>query len=71
MRRLAGPDVKRFETKHGPAAFAVGDRVQFTDTDKRAQIYENGNVGTITAIDAGIGQPTATLDSARVRVLVG
>ena len=28
------PDV-RFETKHGPAEFAVGDRVQFTDTDKR------------------------------------
>ena len=24
----------RFETKHGPSEFAVGDRVQFTDTLK-------------------------------------
>jgi len=30
------------------AMFAVGDRVQFTDTRKSAKIY-NGNVGTITA----------------------
>jgi ATP-dependent exoDNAse (exonuclease V) alpha subunit len=42
---LAGPDV-RFTTKHGEADFSPGDRVQFTDTDKRAGIY-NGNVGTI------------------------
>jgi hypothetical protein len=41
---LLGPDV-RFETKHGPAAFVPGDRVQFTDTLKAARIY-NGNVGT-------------------------
>ena len=34
---LLGPDV-RFETKHGPAAFAPGDRVQFTDTLKAARI---------------------------------
>jgi hypothetical protein len=39
-----------FETKHGPAAFAVGDRVQFTDTIKRDGIF-NGAVGTITAIE--------------------
>ncbi len=32
---LAGGDVP-LDTKHGVAAFAVGDRVQFTDTDKRA-----------------------------------
>lgn len=54
---LAGQDV-RFDTKHGPAAFAPGDRVQFTDTDKRLRIY-NGNAGTITAIDARTGQLTA------------
>ena len=48
---LAGDDT-RFETKHGEADFAPGDRVQFTDTLKLAGIY-NGNVGTITAIDAG------------------
>jgi Ti-type conjugative transfer relaxase TraA len=60
---LAGPDV-RLETKRGPAAFAVGDRMQFTNTDKKAHLY-NGNVGTITAIDAGTGQLTATLDSGR------
>jgi ATP-dependent exoDNAse (exonuclease V) alpha subunit len=60
---LAGPE-ERFETKHGPADFTVGDRVQFTDTDKRARIY-NGNVGTITGIDGRTGQLTATLDSGR------
>jgi Ti-type conjugative transfer relaxase TraA len=59
---LAGPDVQ-FETKHGPAEFAVGDRVQFTDTDKRARIY-NGNVGTITAIDGETGAMRARLDAA-------
>jgi Ti-type conjugative transfer relaxase TraA len=60
---LGGPDI-RFETKHGPADFAPGDRVQFTDTDKRLHIY-NGNAGTITAIDARTGQLTATLDGGR------
>jgi Ti-type conjugative transfer relaxase TraA len=61
---LSGPDV-RLETKHGPADFSAGDRVQFTDTDKRLRIY-NGNVGTITGLDARTGQLTATLDSGRV-----
>jgi len=60
---LAGPDV-RFETKHGAAAFAPGDRVQFTDTDKRLHLY-NGNAGIITAIDRSTGQLTATLDGGR------
>jgi Ti-type conjugative transfer relaxase TraA len=60
---LAGPDV-RFATKHGEAEFAVGDRVQFTDTDKKARIY-NGNVGTITGIDARTGELRARLDSGR------
>ena len=46
---LSGPEVM-LETRHGPAVFMVGDRVQFTDTDKKAGIY-NGNAGTITAID--------------------
>ena len=32
---LGGPDV-RLETKHGTAAFAVGDRVQFTNTGQEA-----------------------------------
>ena len=50
---LSGPDV-RFETKHGAAMFAIGDRVQFTDTDKRREIY-NGNVGTLTGIDPRSG----------------
>jgi hypothetical protein len=61
---LFGPDV-RFETKHGPADFAPGDRVQFTDTDKRLRIY-NGNVGTLTGLDAHTGQLTVTLDGGRV-----
>jgi hypothetical protein len=59
---LSGPEIE-FETKHGPATFAIGDRVQFTDTDKRAGIY-NGNTGTITAIDERRGELRATLDAA-------
>ncbi len=66
MRRdrgeLGSPDV-RFETKHGAADFAVGDRVQFTDTDKKRHIY-NGNAGVITGIDTRTGQLTARLDAA-------
>jgi Ti-type conjugative transfer relaxase TraA len=61
---LSGPDVP-FETKHGVADFAIGDRMQFTDTDKRLRIY-NGNVGTITGLDARTSQLTATLDGGRV-----
>jgi Ti-type conjugative transfer relaxase TraA len=57
---LAGGDVW-FETKHGALPFAVGDRVQFTDTLKASRLY-NGNVGTITAIDAGTGEIYAVLD---------
>ena len=57
---LSGEDA-RFETKHGAAMFAVGDRVQFTDTRKSAKIY-NGNVGTITGLDARTGLLHARLD---------
>ncbi len=57
---LTGGDVA-LETKHGVAAFAVGDRVQFTDTDKKLGIY-NGNVGTITRLDPATGEMAATLD---------
>jgi Ti-type conjugative transfer relaxase TraA len=59
---LAGTDT-RFETKHGEADFAPGDRVQFTDTLKFVRIY-NGNVGTITTIDAETGVIRARLDAA-------
>ena len=55
-----GPD-HTFKTKHGEALFAVGDRVQFTDTLKGARIY-NGNAGTITGIDPKTGLIRATLD---------
>ena len=58
---LGSPDVQ-LETKHGAADFAVGDRVQFTDTDKKRHIY-NGNAGVITGIDARTGQLTARLDA--------
>ena len=61
----------RFETKHGVAAFAVGDRVQFTDTLKAARIY-NGNAGTITAIEPASGLIRATPRRAgRVRAAGG
>src|SRR5271170_4234955 len=58
---LSGPEVE-FETKHGPAVFAVGDRVQFTDTDKRAGIY-SGSAGTIAALDERSGELRAVLDA--------
>jgi Ti-type conjugative transfer relaxase TraA len=44
-----GPD-HMLPTALGRYNFAVGDRIQFTDTDKRAGIA-NGRVGTIEAID--------------------
>jgi Ti-type conjugative transfer relaxase TraA len=59
---LTGTDVV-FDTKHGKAAFAIGDRVQFTDTDKPRHIY-NGNAGTIVGLDARTGQIAARLDAA-------
>jgi Ti-type conjugative transfer relaxase TraA len=58
---LSGLEVM-LETRHGPAVFAVGDRVQFTDTDKKAGIY-NGNAGTITGIDERTGKLRAMLDA--------
>ena len=60
-----GPD-HAFTTRHGQAAFAVGDRVQFTDTVKGAGIY-NGNAGIIIAIDRETGRIQARLDAAAGR----
>ena len=56
----------KFTTKHGLAAFAVGDRVQFTDTLKGDGIY-NGNAGIITGIDGRTSRITARLDAAAGR----
>jgi len=58
---LGSPDAV-LATKHGEAAFAVGDRVQFTDTAKKLGIY-NGNAGTITGLDARTGQVAVRLDA--------
>ncbi|WP_176556198.1 AAA family ATPase [Rubellimicrobium rubrum] len=55
-----GEDV-RFDTKHGAASFAVGDRVQVTETLRSARLW-NGNAGVITGIDARTGRITARLD---------
>ena len=41
----------RFETSHGSHDFAVGDRLQFTGTDKRQGIF-NGNAGVIEKLSA-------------------
>lgn len=57
----AVPEGEREETHE--VDFAVGDRVQFTKTDKRIRIY-NGNVGTITSLDPVTGEMTARLDAA-------
>ena len=51
----------RFETAHGPASFAIGDRVQLTATLKRAGLY-NGQAGVITGIDPVTGVIRARLD---------
>ena len=58
---LATPDTV-LATKHGAAAFAVGDRVQFTDTAKTLGIH-NGNAGTITGLDAATRQIWARMDA--------
>lgn len=59
-----GSSDHRFETRHGAADFAVGDRVQLTDTDKRLGLH-NGNAGTITGIDGATGTIWARLDGGR------
>ena len=41
---------RQFETSGGKFAFAVGDRLQFTQTDKGLNIH-NGRFGTITSVD--------------------
>jgi Ti-type conjugative transfer relaxase TraA len=63
LGEVSGPEVE-LETKHGVASFAVGDRVQFTDTLKAAGLY-NGNVGTITGLDSDTGRLSARLDNGR------
>jgi hypothetical protein len=55
-----------FDTKHGTAEFTVGDRLQFTDTDKRRGIY-NGQAGTVHAIEGSM--VTVAIDG-RARRLV-
>lgn len=59
---LTSPDVV-LTTKHGEAGFAVGDRVQFTDTAKNLGVY-NGNAGVITGLDADTGRVSVRLDAA-------
>jgi len=59
---LQGVDVV-LSTKHGEAGFAVGDRVQFTDTAKKLGVY-NGNAGVITGLDADTGRVVVQLDAA-------
>jgi len=56
------PDPGAAEVLHR-TAFAVGDRVQFTRTDKAAGLV-NGEVATITHLDAGTGAIRARLDTA-------
>ena len=67
MHRQAVTTFKCLDNKVARRAFArrlaVGNRVQFTDSDKKLRIY-NGNVGTITRLDPSTGEITATLDAA-------
>lgn len=72
--KLAGADVplqivrrtSDGEEEERTARFATGDRVQFTQNNKKQSIY-NGNVGTITSIDVATGIVTARLDAAAGR----
>ena len=58
---LQGPD-HELATAEGPQAFAAGDRIQFTATDKRLGLF-NGAAGRVTAIDGE--QVTVQLDGPR------
>jgi hypothetical protein len=49
---------------HPAAEFAVGDRVQITETDRRLGLH-NGNAGTITGIDGATGTAMRRLDGER------
>ncbi|HYE51050.1 MAG TPA: AAA family ATPase [Azospirillaceae bacterium] len=55
-----GPD-RVLATRHGPAAFAVGDRVQITRTDKTLGLA-NGSTGFISDLKGG--RVTVRLDNA-------
>lgn len=60
-------------TAHGRLAFAAGDRIQFTGTDKKAGIH-NGRAGTIEAIkpapaEAGGTRVTVQLDGREGRIV--
>jgi Ti-type conjugative transfer relaxase TraA len=60
-----GPSTN-FETKHGHAEFAQGDRIQFTGTDKQRGIY-NGQAATLRGIEGDV--MTVVLDGKRQRVV--
>ena len=60
-----GP-ARSFETKHGRHDFAVGDRIQFTGTEKALSIY-NGNAGIIESIEGS--EITVRLDGSRGSLL--
>lgn len=64
-RGILGED-REFETTHGKRAFATGDRVQFTATDKKRGIM-NGAAGNIVAIDGN--EITLQLDGKQERQL--
>ena len=57
-----GEDVS-LPTRRGMTNFAVGDRVQFTDTDKGVGVV-NGNVGRIARIERFTQRVTVELDAA-------
>lgn len=55
-----------FETKHGQAEFAQGDRIQFTGTDKQRGIY-NGQAATVRAVEGDV--MTVVLDGKRQQIV--
>ena len=61
MRKLSGDLAHEmlFLTKHGPRAFAVSDRIVFTQNDRTLGV-KNGMLGSVEAI--GDGRLTILLD---------
>lgn len=53
--------VSKMRRARSRADFAVENRVQFTNTEKKRHIY-NGNVGTITRLNPSTGKIIAMLE---------
>ena len=69
-RSELGRDELHIKTKHGMAAFSIGDRVAITETAKSAEDRErgiiNGAMGTVSAVDLKTGRLVLQSDDGKV-----